>query len=68
MLDVGCGAGVLAIAAAKALRRKVWLGDIDPVAVEVANANARLNGVGSLCRAVRLARGRSAGLARGRAL
>jgi ribosomal protein L11 methyltransferase len=52
VLDVGCGAGVLAIAAAKALRREVWLGDIDPVAVEVANANARLNGVGSLCRAI----------------
>ena len=38
VLDVGCGAGVLAIAAAKVLRRKVRLGDIDPVAVEVANA------------------------------
>src|SRR5271167_4426438 len=56
VLDVGCGAGVLAIAAAKALRRKVWLGDIDSVAIEVANANARLNGVGALCRAV-LSRG-----------
>jgi ribosomal protein L11 methyltransferase len=53
VLDVGCGAGVLAIAAAKVLKRKVWLGDIDPVAVDVANANARLNGVGALCRAVR---------------
>jgi ribosomal protein L11 methyltransferase len=52
ILDVGCGAGVLAIAAARVLRRKVWLGDIDPVAVEVANANARLNGVGGFCRAV----------------
>jgi ribosomal protein L11 methyltransferase len=52
VLDVGCGAGVLAIAAAKVLRRKAWLGDIDPVAVEVANGNARLNGVGSLCRAI----------------
>ena len=52
VLDVGCGAGVLAIAAAKALRRKVWLGDIDPVAVEVANANARLNGVSQHCRAI----------------
>jgi len=52
VLDVGCGAGVLAIAAAKALRRKVWLGDIDPVAVAVANANARLNGVGAFCRAI----------------
>jgi ribosomal protein L11 methyltransferase len=52
VLDVGCGAGVLAIAAAKVLRRKVWLGDVDPVAVAVANANARLNGVGVLCRAI----------------
>ena len=52
VLDVGCGAGVLAIAAAKVLRRKVWLGDIDPIAVEVANANARLNGVGALAHAI----------------
>jgi ribosomal protein L11 methyltransferase len=49
-LDVGCGAGVLAIAAAKVLRRKVRLGDLDPVAVEVADANARLNGVAAHCR------------------
>jgi ribosomal protein L11 methyltransferase len=52
VLDVGCGAGVLAIAAAKVLRRKVWLGDVDPVAVAVANANARLNGIGAFCRAI----------------
>jgi ribosomal protein L11 methyltransferase len=52
VLDVGCGAGVLAVAAAKVLRRKIWLGDIDPVAVAVANANARLNGVGARCRAI----------------
>jgi ribosomal protein L11 methyltransferase len=52
VLDVGCGAGVLAIAAAKALRRKVWLGDIDPIAVEVTEGNARLNGVGAHCRAI----------------
>ena len=52
VLDVGCGAGVLAIAAAKVLRRKIWLGDIDPIAVEVTNGNARLNGVGALCRAI----------------
>ena len=52
VLDVGCGAGVLAIAAAKVLRRRISLGDIDPVAVAVANANARLNGVGAFCRAV----------------
>jgi len=52
VLDVGCGAGVLAIAAAKVLKRKVWLGDIDPVAVEVANANARLNGVAAHCKPI----------------
>ncbi len=52
VLDVGCGAGVLAIGAGKVLKRKVELGDIDPVAVEVANANARLNGVGQFCQAV----------------
>ena len=52
VLDVGCGAGVLAIAAAKALKRKVWLGDIDPVAVAVANENAALNGAGGWAKAV----------------
>ena len=52
VLDVGCGAGVLAIAAAKALRRRVAMGDIDPVAVEVANENAKLNGVGALSKAI----------------
>ena len=52
VLDVGCGAGVLAIAAAKALKTKVWLGDIDPVAVEVANANSRLNAVGQYAKAI----------------
>jgi ribosomal protein L11 methyltransferase len=46
MLDVGCGTGVLAIAAAKALRTPVTLGDIDPVAVAVARENAQANGVG----------------------
>jgi ribosomal protein L11 methyltransferase len=52
VLDVGCGAGVLAIAAAKVLKRRISLGDIDSVAVAVANANARVNGVGAFCRAV----------------
>jgi ribosomal protein L11 methyltransferase len=52
VLDVGCGAGVLAIAAAMVLKRKVQLGDIDPIAVAVANENARLNGVGQFCKAV----------------
>jgi ribosomal protein L11 methyltransferase len=50
ILDVGCGTGVLAIAAAKAMRTKIALGDIDPIAVAIAGENARLNGVGALLR------------------
>jgi|SRR5579872_1565973 ribosomal protein L11 methyltransferase len=50
VLDVGCGTGVLAIAAAKALRRRVAAGDIDPVAVATAAANARLNAAAGLVR------------------
>ncbi len=43
VLDLGTGSGVLAIAAAKILRTRVIASDIDPVAVEAARANARLN-------------------------
>jgi ribosomal protein L11 methyltransferase len=52
VLDLGTGTGVLAIAAAKALRRRVLASDIDPVSVHVARDNARLNGVGNLVAAV----------------
>jgi ribosomal protein L11 methyltransferase len=48
VLDLGSGTGVLAIAAAKALRRKVLASDIDPRAAIVARENAALNGVGNL--------------------
>jgi ribosomal protein L11 methyltransferase len=48
VLDVGTGTGVLAIAAARALHRPVACGDIDPIAVEAAASNARLNRVGTL--------------------
>ena len=41
---MGTGTGVLAIGAAKALRRPVAAGDIDPLAVAAAAGNARLNG------------------------
>lgn len=44
VLDVGTGTGILALAAARALRQETIAGDIDPVAVEVARDNARLNG------------------------
>jgi ribosomal protein L11 methyltransferase len=47
VLDVGTGTGVLAIAAAKALRVKVLASDIDPLSVRVARDNARLNGSGN---------------------
>jgi ribosomal protein L11 methyltransferase len=50
ILDLGCGTGVLAIAAAKLWRRRVLATDIDPVATAVAWENARLNGVGPLVR------------------
>jgi ribosomal protein L11 methyltransferase len=52
VLDLGSGTGVLAIAAAKALRRRVLASDIDPQAVHVARDNARLNGVGNLVETV----------------
>jgi ribosomal protein L11 methyltransferase len=48
VLDLGAGTGVLAIAAAKALRRKVLASDIDPRSAIVARENAVLNGVGNL--------------------
>ena len=47
VLDVGCGSGVLAIAAAKAWPAMVLGVDNDPIAVRIARANADLNGVGS---------------------
>ena len=43
ILDIGTGTGVLAIAAAKALRAPVLASDIDPRAVAVARANVRHN-------------------------
>jgi ribosomal protein L11 methyltransferase len=53
ILDLGAGSGVLAIAAARALRCHVLATDIDPQAVRTARANARRNGVGPLVEVVR---------------
>jgi ribosomal protein L11 methyltransferase len=58
VLDIGTGTGVLAIAAAKALRRRVLAGDVDPRAVKVARENSHRNGVGGLVEIV-CARGTS---------
>lgn len=52
ILDVGCGTGVLAIAAARAAGRAALATDIDPEAVRVTLANARRNGVGHLIRSL----------------
>ncbi len=47
VLDLGCGTGVLAIAAAMVMpRAHIMASDIDPIATEVAAANARANGFG----------------------
>lgn len=45
VLDVGCGTGVLAIAAALAGATPVVALDVDPVAVDATSANAARNGV-----------------------
>lgn len=47
VLDVGCGSGVLALAAARVLPAATVVAcDIDPRAIEVARANARINRLG----------------------
>ncbi|MER8830867.1 50S ribosomal protein L11 methyltransferase [Mesorhizobium sp. M0938] len=51
-LDLGTGSAVLAIAVAKLARIPVLATDIDPVAVNVAAANARLNHVKALVETV----------------
>ena len=45
VIDVGCGSGILGIAAAKLGAKLCYLTDIDPIAVESARHNAEKNGV-----------------------
>jgi ribosomal protein L11 methyltransferase len=52
-LDLGTGSGVLAIAAARALRRPVLASDNDARAVRAARANARLNRTAALVEVIR---------------
>lgn len=52
VLDIGTGTGILAIAAAKALRVRVVASDIDARSVDVARANVRANAVGALVEVV----------------
>lgn len=64
ILDLGTGTGVLAIAAARGLRRKVVASDFDPVAVATARENARVNRAGNFIRFTK-ATGTNAPLIRG---
>lgn len=50
ILDLGTGSGILAMAAARLLRRPVLATDIEPWSVRVAGQNAAANGVGGLVR------------------
>lgn len=52
VLDMGCGSGILAIAAARTWPARVVASDVDPAAVRVAAANARANGVAARLRVV----------------
>ncbi len=56
ILDMGCGSGILGLAAIKTLHRPVLGTDIDPRAVEGVIANAQLNDAGPSVHAV-VARG-----------
>lgn len=51
VLDVGCGSGILSIAAVKLGATRVLGLDIDPIAIEATTANARHNRVGRRIRA-----------------
>jgi ribosomal protein L11 methyltransferase len=53
ILDLGTGTGILAIAAANAIKTSVVASDNDPVAVNIAAVNARGNCAGSLVCAIR---------------
>jgi ribosomal protein L11 methyltransferase len=56
ILDMGTGSGILAMGAARRLRRRVLATDIEPWSVRVAEQNVRLNRLSHLVR-VRLADG-----------
>jgi len=45
VIDVGCGSGILAVAALKLGAQQALAVDIDPLAVEATKSNAALNGV-----------------------
>ncbi|GAN85782.1 50S ribosomal protein L11 methyltransferase [Komagataeibacter intermedius] len=48
ILDLGCGSGILAMAAAALLHKRVLATDIDPWSVRVTRRNAAMNGLSNL--------------------
>jgi ribosomal protein L11 methyltransferase len=50
VLDVGCGSGILSIAAAKLGAQSVYSVDIDPIAIEATTINAARNGLSEVIR------------------
>src|SRR5439155_18943632 len=64
-LDIGTGSGILAIAAAKRLRRPVLASDVDCGAVRVASHHVRRNGLAGQVRVTCAAGYRARGLRRG---
>ncbi|MET4699271.1 ribosomal protein L11 methyltransferase [Constrictibacter sp. MBR-5] len=53
VLDLGCGSGILALAAARTWHVPVVASDIDPVSVRETRRNARVNGLLPLVEAIR---------------
>lgn len=51
VLDLGCGTGLLAIAAAKLGANEVWATDLEPAAIDCTRQNARKNGVDLVAKA-----------------
>ncbi len=52
VLDLGCGTGLLAIAAAKLTGQRIIASDIDPIATRVTRENARVNNVHPLIKTI----------------
>ncbi|RBM09203.1 50S ribosomal protein L11 methyltransferase [Novacetimonas cocois] len=48
ILDLGCGSGILAMAAAALLKQSVLATDIDPWSVRVTRRNAQMNGLANM--------------------
>lgn len=51
VLDIGCGSGILALAAARLAHRRVWAVDCDGESVRLTRHNAQVNGLAANIRA-----------------